>query len=372
VSERSDPRGRPSDPAGTQPKVDPEALFAREAPALTSGAPPDSAEAFRGLPQPREGEPPREGGGARLLPEKGDDPAPLPARAGEGTHGRVPHAPRFQFLFGALGALGVGAIALAVSLALAPTPTPGVPWAGWGPSGDVDPAVQIAAHVEPQYLLSPGRHLVGVTGGPQAIGGQPVVVALRSSGSAPVPLAENGVFYQLCGDGPNCSIPGKPSIERGLLVRREALELALYTFHYVGGASQVIVTYPPVASSSNASGSSKTAGGKRTGKGSGASTGGAAASASGSTGGATTADNIGGAGAPSRVLLFRPGDLSAELSKPLDETLSEATPTVATMARAPEAAFVNELTEKLLYDSVLVPESQTSSVLLLQQPSIGG
>jgi hypothetical protein len=224
----------------------------------------------------------------------------------------------------------------------------------------VDPAVQIAAHVESQYALSAGRRLVGVTGGPQAIGGQPVVVALRASGSAPVPLAENGVFYQLCGDGPGCSIPGKPSTARGLLIAREAVELALYTFHYLGGTSQVIVTYPPLppGSSSGKKGASK---------------------ATGSTAGLSTAApsapataSIGSSGPPSRVLLFRPSDVSDETSRPLESTLSELAPTVKTVMSAPETALVGTLTDKLLYDSVLVPEPQASSVLLLQRPSIGG
>jgi hypothetical protein len=336
---RSDPRRRPPDPAGTRPKFDPDALRAQgDFLALPSAGPsaPDGAET---LPEPLAGASP---------------PAPLV------PGGPTPHAPRFQFLFGALGAFAVAAIAVGVSLALAPAPKPGVPWSSWHPSGDVDPAVQIAAHVESQYSLSAGHRFVGVTGGPQAIGGQPVVVALRSSGSTPVPLAENGVFYQLCGDGPGCSIPGKPSTARGLLVAREAVELALYTFHYVGGTSQVIVTYPPLPPSS---GSSKKATSQATGSTAGLSV--AATSA-------PTTASIGSSGPPSRVLLFRPSDLSEETSRPLEATLSELAPTVRTVTSAPETALVGALTGRLLYDSVLVPEAQSSSVLLLQRPSIGG
>lgn len=339
MSERSDPRRRPPDPAGTRPKFDPDTL-------RPSGD-------FLALPA---GEP--AGSGGSTLPEAmatESSPAPVDPRA------PVPHAPRFQFIFGALGAFAVTAFAVAISLAVAPASKPGAPWSSWKPSGDVDPAVLIAAHVEPLYTLSAGHRLVGVTGGPQAIGGQPVVVALRASGSTPVPLAENGVFYQLCGDGPNCSIPGKASTERGLLVAREALELALYTFHYIGATSQVIVTYPPLppATSTADAKSAKQAG--------------EAQSAGGlSTSSTPAIASLGKPGPPSRVLLFRPSDVAEEMSRPLDETLSELTPTVKTVAAAPETALVGSLTEKLLYDSVLVPESQASSVLLLQRPSIGG
>jgi hypothetical protein len=40
-------------------------------------------------------------------------------------------------------------------------------------------------------------------------------------------------MFILCGEGKNCSVPGTPSVERTLLLHREAVELALYTFKYV-------------------------------------------------------------------------------------------------------------------------------------------
>jgi hypothetical protein len=335
-------RSHPSDPAGTQPKVDPDTLRSRRSIAeLTSGGPT--------LGAPRTDPPPRD-----TLPEPiapAEPPAPVvPALAAQ-----APHSPRFHFMLGALGAVALAAIALAIGLATRPAKAPSVPWSSWQPSSEGgDLALQIAEHVEPEYLLSAGHTLVEVKGGPQAIGGQPVVVALRSSGSKPVALSEDGVFYQLCGTGPRCSIPGKPSLERGLLVRREALELALYTFRYIKDASQVIVTYPPLPPTSSGKGSKARE-----------------AQSAGSTSSLATTSASTASGAPSRVLLFQPETLDVELSKPLQDTLSEFTPTLKTIARAPEAQLVNTLTENLLYDSVLVPQEQ-SQVLLLQQASIGG
>jgi hypothetical protein len=354
-SPRSDPRRRPPDPAGTQPKFDPGTLVPTGDLLALPVAGTDSGDAVVGSP----GDGTDLGEAHEILPE----PLPSASPPALGTPCReVPHAPRFQFLFGVLGALGVVAIAIAVSLALAPASRPGVPWSSWKPSGDVDPATQIAAHVEAKYVLRSGHRLVGVTGGPQAIGGQPVVVALRSSGSAPAPLAENGVFYQLCGDGPNCSISGKASRERGMLVTREALELALYTFHYIGGASQVVVTFPPLPPGTASS----------TGEGSKKSSETSTSSGLGSRTSTSTTASIGAKGPPSHVLLFRPSDLAPQLSRPLYETLSEPTPTTKTVASAPEARLVGELTVNLVYDSVLVAEPQANSVLLLQRPSIGG
>ena len=51
--------------------------------------------------------------------------------------------------------------------------------------------------------------------------------------------------YILCGLGQNCSIKGgTASEERHALLRREALELALYTFKYVDGVDSVSVFLP--------------------------------------------------------------------------------------------------------------------------------
>jgi hypothetical protein len=191
-----------------------------------------------------------------------------------------------------------------------------------------------------------------VTGGPQAIGGQPVVLALRTSGANPTALPDNGVFYELCGGGPHCSITGgKASLERGLLVRREALELALYTFHYIGGTSQVLVTFPPPPPAKS-EGSSHNAPEK--------------------TFQFTTMTGSSSGQPPSRVLLFRPEVVSEELAQPLDLTLHGATPTVSDMNSSPGATLVDHLTSKLLFDSILIRQQQASPVLLLESPSLGG
>ena len=58
--------------------------------------------------------------------------------------------------------------------------------------------------------------------------------------------ASNTVMYTLCGLGVRCSIAeGKASTERGALLRREALEISLYTLEYVDGIDSVVVLLPP-------------------------------------------------------------------------------------------------------------------------------
>ena len=59
-------------------------------------------------------------------------------------------------------------------------------------------------------------------------------------------------MYILCGSTPvptSCVIPGAPSVERAQLIRREALELALYTFKYVAGVDTVLAFLPAVPGS---------------------------------------------------------------------------------------------------------------------------
>src|SRR5207248_11203222 len=60
-------------------------------------------------------------------------------------------------------------------------------------------------------------------------------------------LTGNTIAYNLCGiGGKACAIGvGTPSTERLLLLRREALELALYTFKYIHGTQNVVAILPP-------------------------------------------------------------------------------------------------------------------------------
>lgn len=325
---------RPADPAGTRPKVDPQSLrpsHHRDQLTLTTGEQTMQGE----VAQPS----------VAIEPAGGGSPTAVALPSGSA----LTHVPRFQFLFGALAAVAVIAIVLTGAILSRPGAKPPAAWSHWQPQANSgDPATQIAEHIAPLYKLPGGHQLVDVTGGPQAINGQPVVLALRSSGSEPAPLPSNGVFYQLCGTGPSCSIPGKASGERGLLVRREALELALYTFRYIEQASQVVVTFPsPLPSGGSKTSSTATP-----------------TSAFGSPLSSTSTS------APIRVLLFRPSELSSELSKPLVDSLPRKVPGVSTIDNSPEAPLVNSLTVNAIYDSTIT-EQESTLVMLLQASSLG-
>ncbi len=159
----------------------------------------------------------------------------------------TPYAPRFQLLLGAL--LGIAAVAIVAALLIGTGPSSGPDrnWSTWKPDTDKagDAAQEIGNHVAPSYRLDSGAQLVGVKGGKLEVADLPVRLALAEQGNVSV-LNGDGVLYTLCGLGPKCSIlSGKPSAERHLLLRREALELALYTFRYVPKTDYVVALLPP-------------------------------------------------------------------------------------------------------------------------------
>jgi hypothetical protein len=131
------------------------------------------------------------------------------------------------------------------------------PWSAWAPQTTGTLGVrEIARHVSSQYHLENGALLTSVIAGPTQIessqGPIPVSAILVRSGKAGlrqerigIAFPEAGVFYQLVGTGQNRTIPGQSTVARGELVRREALELALYTFHYLPQADYVLAFMPP-------------------------------------------------------------------------------------------------------------------------------
>ena len=317
--ERPDPRDRPADPAGTQPKVDPESLLPQPRPPRPDAVDGDAVEEhefeFRPTRAPAEEE-------QTLLPDV-REPAGAMSMASEPPE--PPHSPRFQFLLGVL--LALGAVALAAALALTvggkSSGGDGLAWSPWKPSKD--PVTSISDHVGAEYRLPDGEQLVAVTGSGLEIAGLPMTIALRHSaaqGGDISLLSGKGVLYRLCGLGPKCAIDkGKPSTERHLLLRREALELALYTFRYVKDIKQVVVFMPPKLGDD-----------------------------------------------PNQALLFRKGDVQPELARPLQATLARHTPSVAGVATSPDSPLVNRLTTATLYTFSLTQGNQDANVFLVLEP----
>src|SRR3954470_15502155 len=301
---------RPQDPAGTQPRHDPDALL----PAVPAPDDVVDADVVDG----------REAERGDLLPARrgvGGAPAIAPARHSQ-------YAPRFHFLTGALVAVGLAALAGLVAFVVAPRggSDSGVNWSAWRPtSAGTSGAQQIADHVGSEYKLPDGRQIVnvGVTG--LEIQGVPLAVAVRqdpAQGGNIKVFDDDGIIYHLCGLGPSCAIDrGKASTQRGLLLRREALELALYSFRYLGSVHQVVVFMPPVKGKT-----------------------------------------------PTQALFFREGDVAKELDRPLTASLSPRAPSVGTVTGSPDTPLVVQITSRKTFDFSLTGDQTSQRGFIVLDP----
>ncbi len=253
-------------------------------------------------------------------------PAPPPAARREKRPQLYRH--RFLVAYGAL-ALALGATAAGIVIALGGRIGAAAPaWSSWQPSGGgLGAAEQIAAHVAPLYRLPDGKQLVDVIAKAPSVspGNQTIPVhyiAVRGTagkGDTIVGVSSsNSVMYSLCGLGPSCSIAdGKPSVARGRLVRREILQLALYTFRYVPGVDSVVAFMPPRLGTN-----------------------------------------------PQYVVFLQKGDLAGALSRPLAATLGPETPLPNTIP-AREVRVVDATTESRVYTFTLSQSQQGDAILVL-------
>lgn len=175
---------------------------------------------------------------------------------------RVAYRSRFgllYFLLAIVAGAGIGAFLVLVSQG-GPKRAPA--WSEWSPTGSNQRRVaQIAEHVSTQYRLPSGNQLATVTySGPPTVTAQDgsaiqvrvIAVAPNTAGgraeASDIATFDAGktVMYTLCGLGKRCSIAeGQPSVARHQFLRREALELALYSFRYVDGVDSVLLLLPP-------------------------------------------------------------------------------------------------------------------------------
>jgi hypothetical protein len=159
---------------------------------------------------------------------------------------------RFGFLMGALGgAVLVAAVVAAIVIKSGGPPDEGLyaNWSSWRPQDRslTGGGSEIATHVAPQYHLGDGKQLVSVIASPLRVSDINLDVALRpQAGAIQVLSGRHAIRYTLNGLGPGGSIlGGKPSTSRHQLLRREALELALYSFRYLPDVDMVVTLLPP-------------------------------------------------------------------------------------------------------------------------------
>src|SRR4051794_12551050 len=150
---------------------------------------------------------------------------------------------RFGFLMGSLAGVFLAAVLVTGAVILwggGGAKDAGVidNWSAWHPADDSadSGAQEIADKVGQEYKQANGQQLAKVTGQPL-----PVPVSLQTAGPIRTFGGENGVMFVLDGLGPNGSFKdGTPSTQRQQLMRREALELALYTFRYLPSVDTVV------------------------------------------------------------------------------------------------------------------------------------
>lgn len=272
-----------------------------------------------------------------------------------------PHAQRFRTVTAVLVGCAIGALVIAVAVAASGSRSrPSVPWSSWVPpdSGTLG-ARDIADHVAPFYRLSAVDQLAVVTvvnletpaqeeaaaqasangTTPPASSGLQVAVQTNPNSSAVSLLSGNTIAYNLCGiGGKNCAIGiGTPSTNRLLLLRREALELALYTFKYISGVENVVAILPP----------------------------GPTVQTSTLSKALPTSDSNGSKSVDVAVLFVRQ-ELQPLLDHPLANTLPEEfPPTVAEMPNAPEAGLVDQITAHGLFSEQLQQAQDGSNLIVL-------
>jgi hypothetical protein len=253
--------------------------------------------------------------------------------APEATQGRV-HRRRFLIAYLILG-LVAGAVAAAGFVLLwGAERVPGQDWSEWRPSGEESAyRDQSAAYVGRRYRLPSGNQLVGIVAGPPVVQDVTVrAVAIQqpnatSDEDIEVLPAEDSLMYVLCGLGSGCSIrEGEPTQERHRLLRREALELSLYTFKYVDEIDSVIALLPPPPDTES---------------------------------NANAAQNA-------TALFFEKRDFENELDRPLTQTLARTDAPAVTVTISPvESIRIDRLTRPHLFTYQFQQLQEGSAVIVL-------
>jgi hypothetical protein len=223
---------------------------------------------------------------------------------------RLGNRGRFAVAYLLLGAAVGAGIGTFIVLLQRPEPPPPPPWSSWEPAAASTSSrlLEIAQHVGRAYRLPSGDQLAAVqVGGSQGAANVEGIAVLNKGAPQQVDEQYNRndtAMYVLCGATENCSIPeGRPSRARGTVLRREALELALYTLEYAQPIDNVLVFFPPGP----------------------------------------------GEKSLSSTLFFHRDDLSSHLKRPLRATLPQAQPPVPGEIAPREEETVNDLTGEQRY-----------------------
>ncbi len=269
------------------------------------------------------------------------------------SRGRTEHSPYAQKFRGAIAlllALAIASLVVAVALSAfgKSKPTSTGDWSAWRPQDSgLQGAQEIADFVSPYYRATPAYQLAVVTVMNLSDPTNPlrvVIPSTNSPGGVAALAPKSTIAYNLCGLGSkDCSIGvGTPSGDRLLLLRREALELALYTFKYISGVHTVVAILPPGHTQSSSRLSAKPP-----------------------TGSQVSSNNT---KSVDLALAFDRKELQPWLDRPLRDTLPEPLPpSVQEMPNAPEAELVSVITAHGLF-SERTEQAQDGSNLIVLSP----
>jgi hypothetical protein len=241
---------------------------------------------------------------------------------------------RFIAVYAALGAVLLTAAGGFAVLALKPGHKSAGQWSFWRPAAGSTAKMTsaIAQHVAHKYRLNAGgAQLVAIVPSKPTVTSGTTAIAIKAIAIRKAPQSDTGIevlnsnkseMFNFCGLGAHCSIEGgKATKLRGRLVRREALEVALYTFKFVPGIDSIIAFLPPAPGSST-----------------------------------------------SPVLFLRKENFAEALDRPLADTLRLSPPPLPTQADSSEATTIDQLTLPSVFSYELTA-LQTGGAALVLDPA---
>jgi hypothetical protein len=242
---------------------------------------------------------------------------------------------RFGILYVGLAAIvgaGVGAF---VVLSSRPAPPEAAAWSSWEPTGSKLARVrQIADRIPKAYKQPNGEQLTVTQASQLTVSSGPVAsIVVRPDASRgraeesdiDTYGAADAVSYGLCGlgSGARCAMSLGTSGELLMLLSRQALELALYTFKYVSDVNSVVVFLPP------------------------------------------TPD-----GQTNPSVFFRRGDVADDLRRPISHLLPARTPRLAALSDI-ELGNIARLTRPRTYTFEFNAAGDGKPILILTPPTVG-
>ena len=215
---------------------------------------------------------------------------------------------RFAVAYLTLGLLVGAALGAFVVLVQRPGPKPPPAWSSWQPGSSSvgSQLLEIAEHVGNGYHLADGNPLAAVKIDNRNLRSIIVskVVQPKTEGDFNHYDRSATAIFILCGLGKHCKVtPAEATSAEGTSLRREALELALYTMEYTHPIDNVLVFFPPVAAEKTFS----------------------------------------------ATLFFHRSDLKGSLDHPLRRTLPQASPPVPGQIHPAEKRTVDGLTRQTYY-----------------------